>query len=485
MPTDRPNIILIITDQQRFDTIGSLGFPHVQTPVLDRLVDEGVSFDKCFVNAPSCGPSRASLFTGYSPHVNGALRNQEYWSRTWVNNLRDAGYYCVNLGKMHAWPPQDMHGFHERFVVENKQRHYAEARWTGNPYTFTDEWDKALAVRGHRRLEKSDFEGKPEIKDKLGAYDWWYEDDMHPDVFVGDMAVRWIDKAPLDQEEPWFLEIGFPGPHPPYDPIQRYTERYMQMELPVMPVTQAEMDGQPEALKGLREWFKELLADSIHFVPDAPMEWRQRQRAYYLANITMIDEKVGEILEALDRAGRLEDSVVIFTSDHGDQMGDHGLCEKWVMYEQSVNVPLIFWAPGRFDSGRRLDGLCQWFDIGPTVLELAGAEIPEKAEAQSLLPGLEGDEFEGREYVFSEHTDDPVLKTLDWELMIRSRDWKMIEYIGPDEGQLFDLQNDPEELNDLWDDPAQAERRAEMHRILHEWYITAADGIKYARRPGD
>ncbi len=484
MNKKKPNIVFIITDQQRYDTINALGFPFMQTPALDRLVNEGVSFDRCYVNAPSCGPSRASLFTGFSPHVNGALRNQENWPRTWVADLADAGYRCVNLGKMHSWPPQDMHGFHERYPVENKQRHYAEKKWTGNPFTFKDEWDKQLAARGHRRLEKGDFEGTPGVEEKLGAYEWWYEDDEHPDVFVGDMAVRWIDEAPDEAEEPWFLEVGFPGPHPPYDPIERYTEHYMQADLPIQPVTQEEMDGQPKALQGLRENFERIMADSIHFVPDAPMEWRHRQRAYYLANITMIDEKVGEIMEALERRGRLDDTVIIFTSDHGDLMGDHGLAEKWVMYENSVRVPLVFWAPDRFAQNIRQDGLCQWFDIGPTILELAGATVSEHIEAQSLLSGLTGDGFSGRQYVFSEHMDDPVLNTVECELMIRDKRWKLVEYIGPNEGQLFDLENDPDELNDLWSDEQHAQKREELHRKLHDWYIAGSNGIKHARKVG-
>ena len=136
----RPNIILIITDQQRYDTVAALGYPHVDTPHLDALVRDGVAFTQCHVTAPSCGPScgpsRASLFTGYYPHNAGALRNNDPWPRTWVEDLRTAGYYCVNVGKMHAEPYTAMHGFHERFVVENKQRRQSEPLWSGNPHVF-------------------------------------------------------------------------------------------------------------------------------------------------------------------------------------------------------------------------------------------------------------------------------------------------------------------------------------------------------------
>ena len=214
MPDQRPNIILIITDQQRYDTIGALGFPHVDTPNLDRLVREGVSFSHCFINAPSCGPARASLFTGYSPHNHGAQRNNDPWPRTWVETLRDSGYHCVNIGKMHADPYGGRHGFHERQVVENKQRRAAEVQWAGNRHVFNDELDKALWARGHTRLEKDYFRTLPEFETSLGAYDWHLDDDLHPDFFVGDLALRWLAQAPLHGRRAALPPDRIPRPAP-------------------------------------------------------------------------------------------------------------------------------------------------------------------------------------------------------------------------------------------------------------------------------
>ena len=141
MAQTRPNIILIITDQQRFDTIRALGFPYMDTPNLDRLVNEGTTFTQCHITAPSCAPSRASLFTGYYPHTTGILKNADRWEHSWVERLNDAGYYCVNVGKMHTFPFETPMGFHERYVVENKDR-YLEGRY------YFDEWDKGLRARG-------------------------------------------------------------------------------------------------------------------------------------------------------------------------------------------------------------------------------------------------------------------------------------------------------------------------------------------------
>ena len=294
----RPNIILIITDQQRYDTIAELGFPYLNTPHTDRLVREGVSFDQCHVTSPSCGPSRASLFTGYFPHNSGALKNNDRWPRTWVQDLQDSGYYCVNIGKMHADPYNELHGFHERFVVENKQRRESELMWKKNPHIFEDEWDKALDQRGFDRPEKPFYKDWPDTKERQGAYEWKLPDDLHPDVFIGDLALRWINKSPwaadqsklmqwIDKEkrptlddEPLFLEIGFPGPHPPFDPIERYTKEYMEKDLPMLPVTQEEMDAQPETLHSFRKRLTQRFADSINFYHNASDESRKLQLAY-------------------------------------------------------------------------------------------------------------------------------------------------------------------------------------------------------------
>ncbi|MEM0970488.1 MAG: sulfatase-like hydrolase/transferase, partial [Verrucomicrobiota bacterium] len=245
----RPHIILIMTDQQRYETIGALGYPHVDTPHLDRLVQEGVAFSQCHVNSPSCCPSRASFFTGHFPHNSGVQRNNDPWPRTWVEDLHGSGYYCVNVGKMHADPYTKMHGFHERFIVENKQRRLAEPLWSGNPHVFDDDWDKALAAHGHARPEKPDYLSWPDAKERQGCFEWKLPEHLHPDVFTGELALRWLEKKPEQMEEPVFLQIGFPGPHGPYDPILRYAEPYLDRDLPLLPVTEAELESQPSTLK--------------------------------------------------------------------------------------------------------------------------------------------------------------------------------------------------------------------------------------------
>ena len=463
MTKDRPNIILIITDQQRYDTIRALGFPHMDTPNLDRLAKEGVAFTNGFITAPSCAPSRASLFTGYYPHTTGIFKNADAWTRSWVELLADSGYHCVNIGKMHTMPFETPLGFHERYVVENKDR-FLEGRY------YFDEWDKGLAARGLVKQQRAFYRQREDYRERLGAFDWELPEDMHSDMFVGNMAAWWIDRYP--KTEPLFLQIGFPGPHPPYDPISRYADPYLKRDLPLKAVTEEDVAGQPPPFRAMQAHNYEVDHDSVVHLMNPTHEQRHRQRAHYLANVTMIDEKVGQILEALDRNGYLENSVVMFSSDHGDCLGDHGHSQKWTMYDTITRVPLLVWAPGRFAGGRQVSDLYQLMDLGPTILELAGLQTPESFEAVSMLPALEGrEDARGREYVFAEHSRDGILQETEFMTMVRNREWKLVHFLDEPFGQLFDLGNDPDEAHNLWDDPDYAHRKQALLDAMREWLV--------------
>ena len=463
MTDQRPHIILIVTDQQRFDTINALGFPYMDTPHLDRLVNEGVTFTNCHITAPSCAPSRASLFTGFYPHTTGILKNADQWQHSWIEALNESGYYCVNVGKMHTWPFETPLGFHERYNVENKDR-YLEGRY------YFDEWDKALRARGLVKQQREQYRKRPDYAERLGAFEWELPEDLHSDMFVGDMARWWIEAKPKP-EQPLFLQIGFPGPHPPYDPTPEFAEPYMQRELPLPQVTAEELANQPPPFQAMRQHNHEVDHDSIIHQLEPTPEQMHRQRAYYLANVTMIDQKVGQILTALDHKGYLDNAVVIFTSDHGDALCDHGHSQKWTMYDIITKMPLIVWAPGRFAGGRQLDGLCQLMDIGPAILELAEVPVPDMLEAESLLPALKNEPWQERPYVYAEHCRDGILQETDYMTMVRSRDWKLVHFLDEPFGQLFDLKNDPDEVNNLWDDPTAAEQKQVLLNELREWRI--------------
>ncbi|MFB6219154.1 MAG: sulfatase [Halobacteriaceae archaeon] len=469
---DRPNVVFVTTDQQRLDTIAALGHGHMDTPNLDRLVAEGVTFTNCHVTAPSCAPSRASLFTGHYPHTTGIYRNGDRWRHGWVEDLADAGYYCVNVGKMHTAPYDAEMGFHERYVVENKDRYLAPVPAGDPPLPgekfYVDDYDRALAARGLVKPGREFYRERDDYEECLGAFEWPLPEDARPDVFVGERATWWLDAMPkLDR--PLFMEVGFPGPHPPFDPVERWADEYLDRNLPEPVVSDADLAGQPPPLVELREHNEAVDHDSVVHQIEAPPDRRHRQRAYYYANVSMIDEQVGRLLDALDANG-YDDTLVVFASDHGEALGDHGHSQKWTMYEPVTRVPAIVWSPGRIDGGRRIDDLCQLFDLGPTVLDYAGVDHDGMA-AESLRPALDGGEWAGREYVFAEHARDGILQGTEFMTMVRSADWKLVHFVDHEAGQLFDLRADPDETENRWDDPGAREKRRELLGVLRDWRI--------------
>lgn len=462
----RPNIILVMTDQQRADTIGALGAPWMHTPVMDRLAREGAAFTECFVTSPVCVGSRASLFTGVYPHGCGVFTNFHPWQPNWVRWLADSGYHCVNIGKMHINPYDAMGGFHQRFVVENKDR---PLFLDEHDRAFYDEWDKALHAR--RLVKPSRYtrhEADPEgYRNALGAFEWHLDEDMHSDFFIGDHACWWLEER--KSTNPLFLQIGFPGPHPPYDPVPRHLARYRDAALPPPAERPGERERQPAAQAELRRNMVRNNYDSVAWQENPSPEALMRMRRHYAANVSMIDEKLGQILETLGRKGHLDNTLVIFTSDHADALGDHGHVQKWTMYDCVTRVPLIFWWPGRLQPRAPSDALVQLMDVAPTVLEAAGLPIPSNWEARSLLPALRGEEEGGRDAVYAELARDHIQTGAEYMVMRRDRRWKVVYYLGEAGGELYDLEADPGEHENRWHDAACREPRDRLVLGMHEW----------------
>lgn len=463
MADTRPHIFLVMTDQQRFDTIRALGADWMDTPHLDRLAREGVVFDNCYVNAPSCVPSRAALFSGIEPQASGVLRNGQAWARTWVGHLADAGYHCVSIGKMHTIPYDAPAGFHERFVVENKDRFY-EGRW------FADDLDKAIAAHGLQKPSRAGYRALPDYRDRMGALDWTLPRDLHPDVFTANTARWWLQTRP--RPDRLFMQIGLPGPHPPYDPLPEDLAPYLHRDLPLPEVTEAELARLPAYLQEKRRHDVEVDHDAVAWKLHPTRDELHRLRAYYAANVSLIDTEIGKLLETLEQTGYLDDAVVIFMSDHGDALGDHGLSQKWSMYECVVRVPAIVWSPGRFQP-RRVREKVQLFDFGPTILDLAGADLPQPCQAVSLCPALEGQAIPGRDLVFCEQAGDVTLTGARLVTMVRDDRWKAVFIEGAQDGQLFDLETDPAEVVNLWGEPAAEGERERLRRALGDWRTAA------------
>jgi arylsulfatase len=456
--SQRPNIILIITDQQRYETVNALGYPYMETPHLDRLTREGTTFTQCHCTAPSCAPSRASLFTGNYPHDTGVWKNGDEWPRSWVQDLHDSGYYCANIGKMHTNPFDDEIGFDERWVVENKDRFLG-----GKAYTnYKDEWDKSFIRDGVTKPSRVVYRQYPDYRDRMGAFVWPLDDESQSDMYVGRKAETWLRQdAPSDQ--PFFLEVGLPGPHPPYDPPQRFLDLYRGKKLPWRRTDPADVAGQPRPLQQLRQHNFEVDHDSVVHLDNPSDEQLQQLWEHYLANVSAIDEQVGAILDAVAARGETDNTIIMFTSDHGEALGDHGHIQKWTMYESVTRVPLIAWGPGHVTAGQTRDGLCALMDVGASILDWAGVTPQVSMQAQSLRPATTPQPWSGRDYVIAEHGRDMFLYDIDEVLMLRTPRWKWIGFDDGACGQLFDLENDPSENTNLWGRPAYENIQALLH----------------------
>jgi arylsulfatase len=459
MTTTFPNLILIMTDQQRYDSIHALGAEYMHTPHLDRFVHEGISFDNVFVTAPSCVPSRASFFNGKYPLTMGIDNNQSRWTHSWVEQLQQAGYHTVNVGKMHTIPLDAPCGFDQRLIVENKDR---PLRLEGVHGGLFDEWDKFLAHLNIPKPSRHRYkEQDPNYDQALGAFEWPLPEAYHPDVFVGRMAQWFIEHRKADS--PLFMQIGFPGPHPPYDPTKQWIERYNPADFPLPNATREELLHQPSAHAVARDVMMHEDFDAVRWHLDASEGQLRRLRQYYAANVSMIDDQVGLIMHALESKGYLENAIVVFMSDHGDSLGDHGHIQKWNMYDSVVKIPCLMWSK-RWKGGQRNSALLQHMDIAATLFNLVGIPVPTDWEAISIDPQSN----DGRAHVFSEHARDNVYKQVQRVTMVRNHKYKLVHYLDEHEGELYDLESDPKEQINKWNDMNYAAVKEQLIQLIHD-----------------
>jgi len=450
--SEQPDILFIITDQQRWDTISCATNGWGHTPNIDRLAAEGVYFEQCYCAAPSCVPSRASLFNMQWPSKLGAMKNGDRWTTSWVEHFQSAGYRTFNVGKMHTQPFDAACGFEQRFVVENKDRFFLPR--------YYDDWDRHLKQLGIRPPNRESYQKHPDYETALGAYEWSLPKELHWDYFVPNTA-KWLINELGD--EPMFLQVGFPGPHTPYDPPAEYLERIDADQIPLP--AEYSPDNEIPPLKEYREVMMHGNHDGIYWTEHPTNEQIKRIRKHYAANVNMIDEQIGSLLQALEKRGRLDNTIIVFTSDHGDALGDHRQIQKWTMQDYNTRVPAIVWAPGRLQANQRSNELISQMDLVPMLFELAGVALPDHGGAINANEVLQGKQS-GREYVYAEHGRCNMLPSIEHMEMIRTKDWKLVHYKDRDYGELYDLQADPEEVNNLWDKAEYTSIRAELESKL-------------------
>lgn len=447
IPTEmnnRPNILWICTDQQRYDTIGALGYHHVDTPHIDGLVSEGVTFTRAYCQSPICTPSRGSFLTGMYPsaiHVTGNGNDTFPSAPSLVSKrLSDAGYDCGLIGKLHL---ASAYGRIETRIDDGfrywEYSHAPRDDWpVGHGYA---DW---VRQRGGELGELiGDPQGVPA--------------EFHQTTWCAEKTIEFMQE---DREGPWMACVNIYDPHPPFNPPQSYRDLFEPADMPGPLFRQSDIEQQ-EKLAGVDFQSSVRSPDELDIRdPLQPERGRAADgrvlQAAYCAMIKLIDDQVGRMLAALEASGQRENTVVIFTSDHGEMLGDHGLIQKGCrFYEGLVRVPLIFSWPGHFAKDVRSDALVELLDKTPTIMELAGLEPPERMQGCSLLPMLRGKAplDRHRDFVRCEYYDALDEPDGSFATMYRDERYKLVVYHGHGLGELYDLEEDPEEFENMWDEP--------------------------------
>ena len=463
----RPNILWYCTDQQRSNTIRAFGNSEIHTPNLDRFAKRGIGFNRAYCQSPICTPSRASMLTGRYPATTQVHRNGNAYfpdSEVLVTRmLADVGYDCGLIGKLHLAGA-------EHTIEPRADDSYRLFEWSHHPRPN---------IEGNRYADWLRDE-KGEDPEKLfeplnTAYDVGLDRDLHQTTWCTEMALRFIDE---ERSGPWMLSINPFAPHPPMFPPKDFLDQYNPDELSYPIFKDSDITHQ-KAFRNIDQQTidatdPKLLPDETHdksepdigrpgSVPPASYDARMLKACYY-AEITLVDEQFGRIIDHLEAIGELDNTLIVFHSDHGEMLGDHGLLYKGCrFYEGLVHVPLIVAGPG-VQQGERSDALVELVDIAPTLLDAAEIDIPESMQGKSLMPLLSGDTelHQHKSHVFCQYHDAMAAGTV--QLAGREFDashgtmyfdgrYKLCVYHGHEIGELYDLESDPHEFDDLWSNP--------------------------------
>ncbi|WP_193181299.1 alkaline phosphatase family protein [Nisaea sediminum] len=487
------NILFVMCDQLRWDYLSSAGHPHLQTPHIDALAARGVRFDRAYCQSPICGPSRMSFYTGRYMFSHGAgwnnypLRVDEW---TLGDYLRPLGMRVALAGKTHM--KEDAEGM-ARLGLDPVSEHGVLVSECGfEPYERDDglhpdhsadpdlPYNRYLRQKGYRGDNPWSSHANSTEGGGGETLDGWYwghskgaarvSDEDSETPYMTDRAIDFITEM---GERPWCLHLSYIKPHWPYIAPEPYASMYgPEHMLPVQRDEREEADPHPVYAAFMRHKDSRLFRR-----PEA----RETIVPAYMGLIKQIDDQIGRLMKELERQGRLDDTMIVFTSDHGDYLGDHWLGEKDLFHEASVRIPLIVYDPrssADTTRGSVSDALVEAIDLVPTFVEAAGGTVPaHRLEGRSLSPLIEGRKTEWRSFAVSESDysgrdarSDLNLAPMDARCyMLRTERWKYVlhETFRP---QLFDLETDPEEFTDLGADPAFEEVRAELHEKLFEWF---------------
>jgi arylsulfatase len=449
-----PNFLFIIADQFRYDHIQAAGADFVSTPHLNRLLKHGMHFTHSFTNCPLCAPARISLATGIRPELAGAMDNSSYLSLTnptMYMRLRDHGYRVAMVGK-HDLAKSD----HFRGQRGNRPLAYAygftdphetlgkmEAGKIGQPFC---PYTTLLERQGWLEQFVNDYrhrQAKGWIKGV--SHGSILPEELYHDTYIGRYATQWLRE--IDGDFPWFFHVGFIGPHDPFDPPSSYENQYKDKQMP---------SHIPAVLEDKPQWHQQR---RLTMSKDEVNHTRQQ----YAAEVQLLDEHIGAMLEVLEQRGMLDQTIIIFTSDHGEMLGDHLMYTKGVAYDSAIRVPLIFSGPG-IPKDHTTDALVELMDLNPTIMDYAGIPPQQGIEARSLMPILQNP-VENKT-----HRSCIVSMMRNWRL-VRDHTYKYVENFN-DRYELYDLHEDPSELLNCIDEHPDMVRT--YSRMLNEEAIKGA-----------
>jgi len=529
-----PNFLFIITDQQRADHLGCYGNPVVQTPNIDGIARSGTRFDRFYVATPICMPNRATLMTGRMPSLNGARHNGiplSLTATTFVDIMRATGYDTGLIGKCHlqsindAPPKIGMPEPGSNRVLPPEHLREADKTWPLHgrydqelPSTWLDEpdFEPALPYYGFDHVELAIGHG-----DKtFGHYERWLKA-RHPDPaslrgaknqlpgndyiapqawrtripqelystsYVAERTIAFLERHASGDSNPFFLQCSFPDPHHPFTPPGKYWSMYDPKSISLPPSFQS---GERPIPSHLQELYDERALNKANKDGQRTFAVSEREAREAIAltygMITMIDDAIGRILSRLKSLGLASNTVIIFTTDHGDFMGDHQLLLKGALhYRGLIRVPFIWSDPSIKQRGLVNSGLCGTLDLARTILDRAGLAGHNGMQGESLLPAVEGKTTGHDSLVIEEHQRRGYMgfKNNFRARSLITEDFRLTLYEGAAWGELYDFSNDPHELNNLWDDPKSKNLRAELTEKLARKMMELADSSPLATHHG-
>ena len=465
----RPNVLFLISDDLN-NLLGCYGDPLAKTPNIDRLAARGVIFNKAYCAFPLCGPSRNAMLTGLYPNSTGIQANAQIFRQTIPTQVsmpqafRQAGYLAVRVGKLY---------------------HYNVPNSIGTDgHDDPGSWEIECNPAGVDRLEE-----QPSITtltpNQFGGTLSWYaspkSDEHHTDSLLADDAYWVLERCAKQNERPFFLAVGFFRPHTPYvAPKEPYFSMHPVDSMPIFEGIKEDQADIPPA--GLASYKKE--QDQL----TDPM--RREVRQAYNASISFMDAQVGRVIDTLDRLGLSENTIIVFTSDHGYHVGEHGLWQKQSLFEESARVPLLIVAPGKSKVGARSESLVSHVDLFPTLAELCGVAKPENLQGQSLTPILNEPEVAGRGWALTQVVRNGRATRAGgaaardgsgrfFGYSLRTPRWRYTEWDNGEAGrELYDHDADPRELTNLANDAAYLKTIGELSQQMQQAVKTSlpADG---------